>query len=493
VKTTLLPEPELEFGDGGTHIDVRFGIMRHGPLDRGTDLAPTELRVGIVGTQRCVEALLGWLERCRSEIPAKESRLANLFPRFPGFSPESCFAAELHWHDRWISEIHPQTIQDILETTPETATSEAVDLFLEHVRQVVETGGPMVVLCAPPNELLGVLDSSIGPRIDPVDAEIDEGGEGRSGSQHLPAFHDLLKARGMALKVPIQMIRSETYAPKLEPKKKRERKKGSASQRTVQDEATRAWNLHTALYYKGGGIPWRLVRRSSDLATCFVGISFYRTTDKQRVLTSMAQVFNERGEGIIIKGATAAISKDDRTPHLSEMDAHALLASAIKQFRTEHRTVPARVVVHKTSKMNKEELEGFSAATTDERIDTVDLVSVCRSEIRLFRHGTYPPLRGTLLDLDDRSALLYLRGSVNFFETYPGLYVPRAFEFTSHQGPSTIRTLADEIFALSKLNWNNTQFDGGEPITVRAARKVGDILKHVAEGWQVQNRFRFYM
>ena len=32
---------------------------------------------------------------------------------------------------------------------------------------------------------------------------------------------------------------------------------------------------------------------------------------------------------------------------------------------------------------------------------------------------------------------------------------------------------------LSKLNWNNTQFDGGETITVTAARQVGDILKGV--------------
>ena len=30
-------------------------------------------------------------------------------------------------------------------------------------------------------------------------------------------------------------------------------------------EATRAWNIHTALYYKAGGIPWRLVRDAAEL------------------------------------------------------------------------------------------------------------------------------------------------------------------------------------------------------------------------------------
>ena len=53
--------------------------------------------------------------------------------------------------------------------------------------------------------------------------------------------------------------------------------------------------------------------------------------------------------------------------------------------------------------------------------------------------------------------------------------------------------LASEILSLSKLNWNNTQFDGGEPITVRAARRVGDILKCVPEGGTIQPSFRFYM
>ena len=51
--------------------------------------------------------------------------------------------------------------------------------------------------------------------------------------------------------------------------------------------------------------------------------------------------------------------------------------------------------------------------------------------------------------------------------------------------------VAREMLSLSKLNWNNTQFDGGEPITVRAARRVGDILKCVPERGAMQPSFRF--
>ena len=133
-------------------------------------------------------------------------------------------------------------------------------------------------------------------------------------------------------------------------------------------------------------------------------------------------------------------------------------------------------------------------ATAEQNIELVDLVTVARSFTRLFRVGTNPPLRGTFLDLSAERAILYLRGSVGFFEMYPGMYVPRPLEITVAKAESTKHMLANEMLALSKLNWNNTQFDGGEPITVRAARQVGDILKCVpTDSAILQRGFRFYM
>ena len=35
MKFIFFKEPELEFANGGTHVDVRFGIARFGPLDLG--------------------------------------------------------------------------------------------------------------------------------------------------------------------------------------------------------------------------------------------------------------------------------------------------------------------------------------------------------------------------------------------------------------------------------------------------------------------------
>jgi hypothetical protein len=490
MKLSFLHEPELEFGNGGTHVDIRHGVMRYGPLDVGEDTAPTQLRVGLIGTEQTIGSIRQWLELCRTGIKAKQSKLKNLFAPFPGFSDMSPFHATVVFHDRWCSAIRQREIDSILaHSDGDEIVREAVALFIGHSEAIVEKGGPMVLVCVPSKDLLAAVDAPQRPRRDALDEEIDEGSDTvKESASARAAFHDVLKAEGMRLQVPIQMVRPYTYTGE-----KRAQRGRSTSSATLQDEATRAWNLHTALYYKAGGIPWRLLRSASDLATCFIGISFYRSLEGDRLLTSAAQVFNERGEGVIVKGAQAQLSKDDRQPHLSEDDARILLNSAISAYRKEHRTSPARLVVHKTSTMTDGEIRGFRAAADEHHIDVVELATVKRSLTRLFREGTYPPLRGTFVSLQESIGLLYLRGSVQFFETSPSLYVPRPFEFTLAQAETPIEQLAREMLSLSKLNWNNTQFDGGEPITVRAARHVGDILKCIPEGAPVQSSFRFYM
>lgn len=56
-------------------------------------------------------------------------------------------------------------------------------------------------------------------------------------------------------------------------------------------------------------------RHSTDLPTCYVGVSFYRTPDGEELHTAVAQVFNERGDGVVVRGGTAKISKTERRPH----------------------------------------------------------------------------------------------------------------------------------------------------------------------------------
>jgi len=76
------------------------------------------------------------------------------------------------------------------------------------------------------------------------------------------------------------------------------------------------------LFYKAGRTPWRLPRPDDQLKTSYVGIGFYRDLSGQRLLTSTAQMFDERGKGLIVRGGRARIDKGDRHPYLDRTDAY---------------------------------------------------------------------------------------------------------------------------------------------------------------------------
>ena len=90
MKADFIHEPELEFGNGGRHIDVRFGLTHFGPLDAG-GTGRQAIRVGVVGDDPTIELFHNWLAKCRQGIDAKPSPLSTLFPAFKGFGDGGAF------------------------------------------------------------------------------------------------------------------------------------------------------------------------------------------------------------------------------------------------------------------------------------------------------------------------------------------------------------------------------------------------------------------
>lgn len=488
MKVEHIQEPELEFGNGGRHVDIRFGLMSYGPVDHVRALTSQQIRLGLVGTTQTLEDVTSWLERCREGIPAKKSNQPNLFPRFPGFGADSCFHASLETEPRLQRTILQRDLDRIARlSNANLMVSEAAPLFASEIQYLAQNASVDVVICALPMDLLDAIQTKREEEVGHQRRSAD-GDDVDDGKIRLDLHHEL-KARAMAAGRPIQVVRPDTY----DPAKRKRTKRDPSRNRQLQDDATIAWNFHTALYYKAGGTPWRLVRDPSDLTACHVGISFYQTLDASKLQTSLAQIFNERGDGIIIRGGQASISKEDKRPHLSEEAAHDLLFQALESYRKEHWTLPARVVIHKSSAFTAEERAGFQAAIEEQRVASLDMLWLSESFTRLFRTGAYPPLRGTFLSLDDYSHVLYTRGSVDFFSTYPGMYVPAPLRLRCESVAQTPRYLAAEVLALSKMNWNNTQFDRGDPITMRAAYQVGNVLKYVGERSQIAPRYSYYM
>lgn len=461
MKASFLPEPDLEFGYAGRHQEQRAGIMLHGPADIEFVSRPSELRIGMIGQAKELDELQAWLERCADGIAARaDTPLTTLFPAFPGLHGDTTFRVELLFSSEGRRELSRTQLRSLDGVGADAmAVTAAADLIAAEIDALLERAEVDVILVARP---AGVPEGSVG-------------GPDAIGLN----FHDVLKARAISARVPLQIIRPRTW-------------RGG---RGIEDEASRAWNLLTALYYKCGGKPWRLARDAHRRTRCYVGVSFTRADDGDQLHTSVAQVFNELGDGVIVRGALARRSGADRQPHLDETDAHALLDGALRRYRDEHGTSPADITVHKTSSFTDAERRGLSSAADGAELHSCDLVWVTDAEDAFLIRGpsNYPPMRGTLLTLDDAHHALYTHGGVPYYKTYPGMYIPRPLGIRPVDTDRSIEEIAAEILALSKLNWNRARLDARKPITLLTARRVGEVLRHVPSDVVPAARYAYYM
>ena len=261
----------------------------------------------------------------------------------------------------------------------------------------------------------------------------------------------------MGLSFPIQILWEDVIDDKVAiPRKVKE-----SSSRKIQDEAGRSWNLFSTLYYKGSSrVPWRKMQQEGEFTACYVGVSFYREAKGQQLFTSSAQMFDERGRGFILKGNRAHTETRGRHPYMTREDARELIANVLAAYKNHHKNLPARVIVLKTSRFREEEADGILEALDEAGTELRDLVWVQESySMKILRDGNYPVLRGTFIELG-RNGLLYTNGSMPYYGTYPGLYDPRPLLLCPHpSSDNTVSQIAEEVFALTKINWNSTQMN----------------------------------
>jgi len=477
-QTRVYAEPSLEFGGGGQHQDPRYGLAEFGPLQA---IPGDMVRVGIVGTGDTADGLEVFLGRCAGGIDGKVSPLTNLYPAFPGMGNLNPFRCEFASGSSLQRRIPKADIRRVIASgSPPKVIQAAAELFTEQARSLLEgTARPDIVVAALPLDLVEAVVNARAAGAVLADSEDDDDG--------ILDFRDLFKARSLLLRVPTQIV-----WPTLWDDEAKISRKLKPTLRTVQDPATRAWNLLTAMFYKAGKVPWRLPTPEGAFKASYLGIGFYRELDGKRLLTSTAQMFDERGRGLVLRGAKANTDKGDRHPYLARGDAFDLIGRSVQAYRREHQHSPARLVILKTSRFQSEEAEGMLEAARELDIPQNDLVWVSEGPHQtFFREGDYPPLRGSAIQLGS-DLLLFSRGSAPYYSTYPGMRMPRPLLLRPYACDTAISDLGAEILALTKMNWNTTQFDQRSPIPIKAARQVGRVLKYVSQGQIEQSDYRYY-
>ncbi|MBA2934593.1 hypothetical protein HZF05_10855 [Sphingomonas sp. CGMCC 1.13654] len=482
-ESDIFDEPELEFGDRHHHQDPRLGLTEAGPLQ--THVGEV-IQIGVVGSSKTIADTKKFLAAAAGGMAGKSEKHPNLHPAFPGLGNQNPYRCRFDVDDAATSTLTQGTIDKIAKEPDHGRAVEMAVVAIIDQLKALDDGGhrPDVAIVALPVRLIERVWS----------AKVEAGGtleeEDSSGSD-APNFRGMLKAKAMGLNFPIQIVWEDVVDEKAAiPLKVKE-----SSARKIQDMAGRSWNLLTTLYYKGSGrIPWRRMAREGEYTACYVGISFYREAGGQQLFTSAAQMFDERGRGFVLKGKRAHTESRGRHPYMTREDARDLVGNVLAAYKAHHMTLPARIIVLKTSRFREDEADGILDAIGEAGIAMRDLVWVQESgSIKVLRDGNYPVLRGTFVDLGGRG-LLYTIGSIPYYGTYPGTYDPRPLLLCPHKScDSTVAEIAAEVFSLTKINWNSTQMNQRLPIPIRAARMVGEVLKYVTDGQTESSDYRKYI
>ena len=90
--------------------------------------------------------------------------------------------------------------------------------------------------------------------------------------------------------------------------------------------------------------------------------------------------------------------------------------------------------------------------------------------------GNMPVLRGTFWKISNKSGLLWGSGFKPRIATYDGPETPIPLRIDIQHGDAPIERVAQDIFGLTKLNYNTCKLGESQPVTVSLSDAVGEIL-----------------
>ncbi len=465
-----LPEPELSFAGEKTHSDPKVGIALYGPKSLGTSRHKKEVHIGIIGTGEGAEIAQEFLQNCAAgidgDVEGKEGKIEHKHTPFPGCNADAGFRCDLQLSTDLVEPITQQERREITR----------IKIARERFEALLTLLGDKMALLKDKDHPLDYI--SIVLSKDLYDAcRVVDYLEPKVGMVHRD-LRRAFKAIAMKSQKPTQILQEATAAGI------------NRKNKTLDHKSKIAWNLFTGLYFKVDGLPWGPV--GLPPSSCFIGISFFRPLGSVSTLrTSVAQAFDENGEGLVLRGHDFEWDEDKygKTPHLPAEMSKNLIEMVLKRYEQERRQPPQRVVVYKSSRYEPDELEGFQDALA--AIGKYDLVALSTtSDMRLVRAGEYPPLRGTSFTVGDIS-YLYTSGYLSELGTYPHGHVPSPLQIADHVGDTSRKELMREIMILTKMNWNSADYAGLIPIPLRFSRLVGDILKEVVG--EPEAKYKYYM
>lgn len=496
---SVLQEPPIEFRYGQRLSDPHDGLAMFGPYDTDLPSHPRNISYGFVGTAGGLNRFQEFAERLRASITVDgDDHAKRRWPTFPGF--------EAAFHSAWPTGPTRSVTLDEQALIGAAKNKDAnqragivVDSYLDGIRRIAESDEAVgLVVCVVPDIVYlncrpeSRVTDGLGVSIPPAERKLRASGQqdfithyDSAHYQYSVDFRRQIKARAMRHNIPIQIVRESTLRLDSEV---------AEQERGLTTLSDRAWNLGVAIYYKCGGKPWRLATARDGV--CYIGIA-YRLTGKGRGGRSAccaAQMFLDTGDGIVFRGQDGRwYSPEKNEFHLNKPAARNLLAGVLKSYAELEGKPLREVFLHCRSYIAGEEWDGFREACPA-GVKVVGIrVRHVYDDVRLYREGTRPVLRGTFWQVSETSGYLWGTGFKPRLGTYDGWETPAPVRIDIQRGEAELHQTAQDILGLTKLNYNACRLGESEPVTIKFSNAVGEILVSNPSVINTSPKFKFYI
>ncbi len=477
-----LREPKLLFGHNQAIEDPRDGLSLFGPFDVGK--TTYGIRPAVIGTRDGIDRFWRWVESIRQPInDEKRSR-----PPFPGFEEafgvpfgtqgvfervvdvdslnDACNIVDVHQRVHKVVHMYSDPIKKTLDE------DERADLWFVVVPDMVyERCRPQSVVPKGLRVSLPTrLSSGMAKRLRSEPSMFDQLNEDAVPYRFHPHFRNQLKAVLLGSNTATQVVRESTLTPS-----DFKNKLGYPARR-VGGASEIAWNLSSTAYYKAGARPWKVANVRPGV--CYLGIVFKRDdlAADGRWASCGAQMFLDSGDGLVFKGTGGPwYSGATDTYHLSESAARNLILRATEFYVERTGESPRELFIHGKARFDDDEWRGFTSGAPS----TTEVAGVrirYAENLRIFRSGTKALLRGLAYKRDQRTAFLWAQGFIPRLWTYPGREVPKGLLIDVCRGNAEMGTVLRDVLSLTKLNYNACVYGDGQPVTLKFADAVGEIL-----------------
>lgn len=501
-----IEEPNILFAHGQKCTDARDGLSLFGPLNNLYGI-----KSGVVATKVGLNIFKNYLSYIQKPI-YNTNNITR--PMFPGF--EAVFGCKWETESIVFKEVSNEEIGKLLyNDSTHKRTYDLVSLFINKIIEANKNEDEKVDVwfvivpdeiykyCRPnsvlPKDLVqkkSLLTKSSAKKIsfqlnafENIEEEIKQKVVEAKTYNYDAQFHDQLKARLLEHTIPTQILRESTLAW---------REFKNKFDRPIRDfskiEGHLAWTISTAAFYKAGGKPWKL----SDIrnGVCYLGLVYKKVEKSKNPKNACcaAQMFLDNGDGTVFKGEVGPwYNPENGEYHLKPKEAKALLTQALKSYHDQNGNYPKEIFIHAKTRFNNQEWKAFQEVTPNET-NLVGVTITKTKPLKLYKsEGDYAILRGNAFVVNDKSAFLWTVGHVPKIQTALSMEVPNPIFIEINKGEADIKQVLKDILALTKLNYNTCIYADGEPVTLRFADKIGEILTASTDIKAPPLAFKYYI